>query len=303
MDNICKICGENVTEDSHYYKRHKLKIADYHKQYFSRFDLFTKEPIVFKSKDSYFLTDFNDKRNLKKYLESISKEKGLNYLKGWLLRRKESKNLIYSMGEFECRSLCFPSIKYIEKYYGGGTYNKICLESGLQIKYNLNYSPETNSIDEIIIDTREARPYSFNNISSRIEKLNFADYCPIPNPNNIYIERKETGDWAGVMSNGYERFEREIQRAKDNNAYIIILIESSYSDLLAINYLPQTRWIKASSEFLMKRARDLYLKFDNFQMVCGGNRKNCIDLFNKIIRIKNIQALDIQYLVDTKQII
>ena len=32
-----------------------------------RFDLLTKEAIVFKNKESYFLTDFNDKRNLKKY--------------------------------------------------------------------------------------------------------------------------------------------------------------------------------------------------------------------------------------------
>jgi hypothetical protein len=301
MDNICKICGENVLEDSHYYKSHKLKIANYFQEYFPRLDHFTKEPILYKNKDSYFLTDFNDKRNLKKYLESISKEDGLNYLKSWLSQRKESKSLIYSMGEFECRSLCFPSIKYIENYYGVGAYNKICLELGLKIKYNLNYSPETNQVNEIIIDTREAKPYSFD-IPVKIQKLNFADYAPIPNPNNIFLERKEIGDWAGVMSNGYERFEREIQRAKDNNAYIIILIEAKYSDLLSINYLPQTRWLKASSDFLLKRARDLYLKFDNFQMVAGGTRKECIELFNKIIKIKDIQTYDIQYLININKI-
>ena len=116
------------------------------------------------------------------------------------------------------------------------------------------------------------------------------------------MERKEISDWAGVMSNGYERFQKELQRAKDHNAYIIILIESSYNDLLSINYLPQTKWIKASSEFLMKKVRDLYLKFDNFQMVCGGTRKECISLFNKIIRIKNIQLFDIQYLINTNKI-
>ena len=301
VKNICKICSQKIKEDSHFYREHKITIKNYFQKYYPRFDLYTKEPILFKNKESYFLTDFNDKRNLKRYLESISKKEGLDYLKGWLLRRKESKNLIYSMGEFECRSLCFPSVKYIEKYYGDGTYNKICLELGMKIKYNLNYLPQTNQVDEIIIDTRESKPYSFN-IPSKIQKLDFADYAPIPNPDNIFVERKEIGDWAGVMSQSYERFERELQRAKDNNAYIIILIEASYSDLLGINYSPQTKWVRASSEFLLKRARDLYLKFDNFQMVAGGNRKECIQLFYKIIKIKNIRTLDIQYLIDKEQI-
>lgn len=298
---ICKICQEEVLEDSHFYKNHKIKISSYFQKFFPRFDLFSNESIIFKNKETYFSTDFNDKRNLKKYLESVNKEDGLKYLIDWLIKRKNSKNLIYSMGEFECRSLCFPSIKYIENYYGEGSYNKICLESGLKLKYNLNYSPETNQIDEIIIDTRESKPYNFD-IPVKIQKLNFADYAPVPNPNNVFVERKEIGDWAGVMSNGYERFQKELQRAKDNNAYIIILIESKYSDLLSINYLPQTKWLKASSEFLMKRARDLYLRFDNFQMVCGGKRSECIELFNKIIRIKNIQTFDIQYLIDINKI-
>ena len=39
----------------------------------------------------------------------------------------------------------------------------------------------------------------------------------------------------------------------------------------------------------MKRARDLYLKFDNFQMIAGGTRNECIQLFNKLVKIKNIR--------------
>jgi hypothetical protein len=302
MDNICKICGENVTEDSHYYKNHKLKIGDYYHKYYPKSDLYTKQPIVFKSRDSYFLADFNDKRNLKKYLESISKEEGLNYLKNWLSRRKEIKNLIYAPGQFEVKSLCFPTISFFHKYYGQNSYEKICLELGLQLKYDYNNSPEIkhNPI-EILLDSREQKPYKLE-LPVKISTLNFADYCPNPNPENLFIERKELGDWAGVMSKGYERFVREIQRAKDNNAYIVILIESTYSDIQSINYLPQTKWIKASSEYLLKHARDLYLKFDNFQMVCGGKRSECIQLFDKIIKIKNIQTSDIQYFVDTKQI-
>lgn len=243
------------------------------------------------------------KSELKQYLESVSPEEGVDYLKNWLRNRKIEKNLIYALGEFECRSLCFPSIKYIHKKYGIGSYEKICKDIGLKLRYNYGLLPEYfYSPTEIFCDSREQSPYIKLNLPIKVVTLNFADYCPNPNPENIFVERKEIGDWAGVMSKGYERFCREIQRAKNNNAYVIILIEGSYSDIQSINYLPQTKWIKSTPIFLFKRARDLYLKFDNFQMVAGGNRKECINLFQKLIKIKNIQTIDIQYLIDTKQI-
>ena len=303
MDNICKICGETINERSHWYKTHKLTEKKYFEQYFPRIDLYSKDKIEFKSQDSYFLTDFNNKTNLRGYLELNPKEESLHYLKGWLLRRKQSKNLIFAPSQFEIRSLLFPSISFFHKFYGINSYESICLDIGLKLRYNYNIKPNfSNNPIEIICDTREQKPYSKLELPIKVETLNFADYCPNPNPDNIFIERKEISDWAGVMSKGYSRFERELQRAKDNNAYIIILIEAKYSDLISINYLPQTKWIKASYEYLMKQMRDLYLKFNNFQMVAGGNRNECMKLFNKIVKINNIQQLDIQLLIDNKQI-
>lgn len=299
MDNICKICGEIVTERKHFYSKHKIKESDYYTTHYPRHDLLTKELISFKSPESYFLNDFTSKPNLKKYLESIPKSDGLNYLKNWLLKRKESKNLIYAPGQFELKSLQFPSIKFFHKYYGQNSYENLCLELGLKIRYNYNNLPVLkHNPTEIICDSREQHPYVKLDYPIKIQTLNFGDYCPNPNPENISIERKEISDWAGVMSKGYERFEREIQRAKEANSYVIILIEAKYSDLLSINYLPQTKFIKASSDFLLKRMRDLYLKFDNFQMIAPGNRKDCMNLFNKLVKIENLKIFDIQYLID-----
>jgi hypothetical protein len=271
-------------------------------KYFPKFDLLTKELIIFKSEEQYEMADFTDKRHLKKYLEINSKEIGLEYCKNWLIRRKNQKSLIYSPGQFELKSLCFPNILSFHKLFGAQSYEKLCSEIGLINKYKYNLEISYGSkIEEIIVDTRESKPWKLD-LPVKIEKLDFADYCPIPNPQNIFIERKEITDWAGVMSNSYERFEREIQRAKDANSYIIIIIESKYSDLLAINYLPHTKFIKAKSEFLMKRMRDLYLKFDNFQMVAAGTRSESIKLFNKIITLNFIKEIDIQYYIENKQI-
>lgn len=303
MEINCPICNIKNIDKKHPYSVHKIKYADFIELHYPRHDLWTKEPIKFKSEDSYFLTDFNDKRNLKKYLESVSKEDGINCLKEWLLRRKEIKDLIYAPSEFELKSLCYPSISFFHKFYGKDSYENICKELKLILKYNYNKEINFNNVPEFIVcDTREKSPYIKLELSIEIQCLNFADYTTIPNNENVFYERKEISDWAGVMSKGYSRFEKEIQRAKDKNAYIIVLIEGEYCDLQSINYLPQTKWIKASSEYLLKHARDLYLKFDNFQMVAGGNRNNCIKLFNKLVKIKDIKDYDIQYLINTKSL-
>jgi len=297
--NKCQICGIINPERAHFYKTHKIRESLYYETYFPREDLLTGEPLKFKSKSSYFLNNFLCKNNLKTFLTTKSKETGLSYIATWLLLRKREKNLIYAPGTFEIKSLQFPSIKFIHKYYSKNAYEDICLKLGLLLKYEYNYLPEFNQNPiEILIDTRESKPWKFG-YPTKIEKLDVADYCPNPNINNIFVERKEVSDWAGTLSNGYERFEKEMQRAKDTNKYIIIIIEAKYSDLLSINYLPQTRWIKASSEFLMKRMRDLYLKFDNFQMVCGGTRKECIILLERLFTIGNdVKKMDLQYYKD-----
>ena len=74
MDNVCKICNQIVKQRKHYWFVHKIKEVDYYCQYEPKFDLWDKSLIPFKSPDSYLLTDFISKPNLKKYIESKSKE-------------------------------------------------------------------------------------------------------------------------------------------------------------------------------------------------------------------------------------
>ena len=85
------------------------------------------------SKDRGIATTKFKRMNLKKYLESMPKEDGLQYLKNWLSRRKEIKNLNIAPMEFECKSLMFPSLIYWDKKYGINTYNKICSDLELYI--------------------------------------------------------------------------------------------------------------------------------------------------------------------------
>ena len=44
---------------------------------------------------------------------------------------------------------------------------------------------------------------------------------------NTYIERKSITDFIGTMSGGYERFKREVERAREQDAKLIVLVEES----------------------------------------------------------------------------
>ena len=301
MDNICKICNEIVLKDSHYYKNHKIKISDYHLKYFPKYDLYTKEQLLFKNKENYFNSDFNNKINLKKYLESISKENGLEYLKNWLLKRKENKNLIYAPSHFELKTLQYPSIKFFHKYYGLNSYEQICEDLNLIVRYDYNQKITLeNKQLNFVVDTRENSILDVPN--KQIQKLDVGDYT-IEN-SNIIIEKKSLVDFCGTLSKGFYRFIKELERTKNNNKYLIILVEEKFNNIQSIKYLPHTKKIKATSDFIFHRARQILNLYPlNCQIACCDGKKDSINLIKHIFSIKNdSRTIDYQYLLDTNQI-
>lgn len=302
MEINCPICNLKNIDKKHPYSFHKIKYASFIEKYYPRFDLLSKESIKFKSEDNYFLTDFNDKRNLKKYLESISKEEGLFYLKNWLWRRKESKNLIYSPSEFECKSFCFPSIKFFHKFYGIDSYENICKEVGLINRYNYHQELEFENKElNFIVDTREN---SVLNVPNKIvQKMDAGDYTV--EGSDILIEKKSITDFCGTLSQNFDRFCRELDRVKKSNKYLIILVEEKFSNLVSLAYLPHTKRIKASNDFIFHRAREiLKLYADICQIVCVSNKKEAAILIQKIFSLKNdSKTIDFQYILDSERII
>lgn len=296
MDNICKICGEIVTERKHYYSKHKIKESDYFIKYFPKFDLQTNEPVLFKSPEQYEMADFTDKRNLKKYLESKTKEDGLNYCKDWLIRRKELKNLIFSLSEFEVKSLCYPSISFFHKFFGPNSYENLCESVGLINRYNYNQKLEFDENKEIefICDSREQQILNLSN--KQIEKLEFGDYT-IKDNRGIYIERKSINDFISTMSQGFDRFCRELDRCVKKDGYLVILIEEKYSSLNSYPYLPHTKQIKAKPDFIAHQFRQILNTYPTHcQMLAVDGRKEAVRILEKIFKIKqNIREIDLTY--------
>jgi len=100
----------------------------------------------------------------------------------------------------------------------------------------------------IIVDTREKENknilqyLSNKNISYIRRKLDFGDYSymidDLSYENEFSIERKMSlTELSGNIAQYRDRFERELQRAKESNAKLILLVENgSYDDILQHNY-------------------------------------------------------------------
>ena len=87
----------------------------------------------------------------------------------------------------------------------------------------------------IITDTREQKPYTFQNIKPEPpavirQGLKTGDYSVVGLESKITIERKSLSDLFGSAGKGRKRLESEFQRMNKFD-YAAILIESSLSDI------------------------------------------------------------------------
>lgn len=89
---------------------------------------------------------------------------------------------------------------------------------------------------KLIIDSREQKPLEFRSgVFEEIvtEGVPFGDYwCEVKGVQvPICFERKGLGDLFGTMGKGYERFKKEMARAKEAKFHLILIIEGSIRDV------------------------------------------------------------------------
>ncbi len=92
---------------------------------------------------------------------------------------------------------------------------------------------------QLSIDSREQDGLNIKpgaNIETvTIEKLPFGDYAGKANKDApfwpVFWERKNLGDLFGTLTNGIERFKKEIARAKESNITMYLGIEASLKDV------------------------------------------------------------------------
>lgn len=292
----CVLCNLENPPDNHYWKIHNLSQKEYYHNYFPRKNLLTGELLNFKNRDQYFLNDFNNRTELQNWLKTQSESQVFDYLCGYLEKRKKIKEIINFPCQLESKTLIFPSVLFLIKKYGISFVERLAQFTQLKLKYNYKQKLRFSNIkNNFYVDTREISPIKLD--SFEIIKLDEGDYCAQNNPQNIFIDKKDFNDATGTLSKGYERFEREIQRAALNNKYLIMMIEAEFSDFSGIQY---KKWVhsKASADFLFHRIREL-IKFSNFQIVFVKNRENSKKFIEKVYNLENdIKTIDLFYHIE-----
>jgi hypothetical protein len=310
MSVKCKACDAEFETDRQLHghlKCHDLRMASYYQKYYPRYDLGTGKIIKFKNKKQYFETDFNTRTSLRIWLKKQSPEQAEHYLSNLIKSRKEKKKLIYAPCQVELRSTKIPSIVFCEKYFN---YYELCKKLGLKNKYvnidNIVTGSEYETRDDlkIYIDTREQTPLKID-YPTKIKTLKYGDYTLSDKKltRNCYVERKSLADFISTLSvMNFDRFKREIERAAEDKANLIILVEDTLSHALSFNYLPHiSKKIRATPEFIFRNTRDLIQQYPHIQFLFVNGRKESVRVMKKIFFSGCLyKKMDLQLAYDRK---
>lgn len=314
MDNIsnekiCQICKQEFTDKvllHKHIKTHGHRIVSYYQSCFPKYDLYDNKIIAFKSEEQYFNSDFNNKNHLRFWLRKQNKETAQKYCKNLLERRIKLKKLNFAPCQVELRSLLIPSINYYDELFGD--YYLFCKnELNISSKYErIEISNILNPNDVIQIDTREQTPLIFKNLQSVKLALKFGDYTLNDKDvcQNSFIERKSLADFYGTMSGGIERFKRELLKAKDAEAEILVLIESDFNNVARFKYLRAAySKVRASPDFVLHNMREIINQFPFVQFLFVDGREEAARIVEIILTCKGLwKKADLQLLYDTDKL-
>lgn len=309
MSVICKVDGKEFKDEKSLHlalKGYGLNKVKYYQTYYTRRDLLTNELINFKTKEQYLSSDFNDKNNMKKWLKEQPLEKAQEYCKELLIKRKQNKNLTYSPTQVELRTIMAPSIIFYNKIFKN--YYDICSSIGLENKFihpnliNNQFKNKLTQKDTIYVDTREQSWLKFD-VPFEIKTLSFGDYACSNDNCNCFIERKSLSDFISTLSvKNYDRFKNEINKALNNNSYIIVMVEETLSNALSFQYLPHiSKKIKATPEYIFHNVRELLQNYNNLQFLFVDGRKEMTRIIEAIFSSKCFyKKIDLQLAYDMK---
>lgn len=242
------------------------------------------------------------------FFKTATKEDIVDYIGRFLLERKNEKNILYTLGQVELRSLSLPGISYLNNLTG----NYYCWAESLGFKNRLEKfkqwddTKELNKRNVIYCDTREQNLLSINKTKTLVTKLEYGDYA-FSNAEwtgRVVIERKSSADFIGTMVGGYRRFINEVERANKDGAYLIVLVEAKLSDMLdyrnkrIVNYK-----IRFPVNVVFHAPRQLMQQFNNIQFLFVKDHQEAAGMVEKLFSLgRQIKKYDLQYLYDMKQI-
>jgi len=279
-------------------KKHQFTLADYYQKYYPRKNLLTGTLLQFKTLDTYFSEDFENREQLLRWCAFEEPETVKEYIKKLLERRVKEKELKHAPCHLEIETSTLPSIEIYKKLYG--SYSAVCKEIGVELILNKSLPKEFHddySEITIFVDTREQQPLSF--VNEREVKLDFGDYTAGGSfYAKTFVDRKSESDFKSTLvGENLERFRREIERCREMDCYLFVVVESSLDKIETNNaFSPR----KANLKFIYHNMRLLLQEFGGYcQFIFTRNRKNSTTIIPKLLAMgPKLWNVDVQYFID-----
>ena len=296
----CKECGEEfkTLRSLHaHLKAHGIACPEYYVKHFARKNLLTGELLPYKDYNSYFEHDFVNAQQLNKWCKDSPSDIVKPYILAKLQKRKDEKGLEFAPSYLDLKLSRMPNVAIYREHFG--SYSLAAKSIGLKM-WNKDKLPENfdeiPSDLEILIDTREQKPLTFAN--SKELKLDLGDYTIKNYYSYTYVDRKSSSDFKSTMTIGYERFKREMERAREFGCFIFVVIEASISQIYAENNYKQFH--KANIEFIWHQLKEMQREYkDCCQFIFSGGRERSEYLIPRILfHGKKLWRVDMQYYVD-----
>jgi ERCC4-type nuclease len=306
---ICQICQREFSNNHGLHRHiasHKIDIKDYYYKYFPRYDKGRPEElIIYKTYDQYFTSDFNSRESFVCWAaENDDKQEVANYCLATLKSRRDRKKEIYLPSQVELKSIMLPSFIGLAKTFGSIDYfMKEAENIGYKFRFNYSIKPVFKEGDiKIFVDTREQKPLKFN-IPTVSMKLPTGDYSSSKNFfANVFIERKSIPDLFSTLVQGRDRFQNEIDKAREFGFYLVVVVDGGYTE--ATLYEPKTTFkSRVNGSHIFHEIREIMSKNDNIQFVFSGSRDKSAIIIEKILRLgEQARFLDLEYLKDIKEL-
>jgi len=304
MSVTCKQCGATfkTIKGLHSHLRVHGGQEVYYHTHHPRLDLYDGSVIKFKNKDKYFSTFFNSSENREAYYSSapVSESRKV-YLEEFLAHAKH-KNIDFIPCHNYFKFTNLSGVNVIKKIFESCACfaDQSNLKQIYTEKLPKNFWDVDERLDEmtVFVDTREQKPFKFKN--NIINKLDFGDYVASGNYfNKTYVDRKSLEDFKGTFGKGYERFKQEVERAKQFDSYLFVVVEASIKQIEQEN---ESSKHPSKLNYIFHNLRDFLLSYpDISQIVFCDSREEANDITKRILFNGPILwDCDFQYFLDQR---
>lgn len=285
-------------------KAHSMTLGEYYVKNFPKYDLLTGEPIPFRDYENYFSTDFRNKKNMYLWLSTVGELEKSEYCRNSFKRHMEDRTLEFAPNHLYLMTHPrLPKKEFFEDEELRGIFKTYGMKE--IFKKSISECPDFENVPKdmvILQDTREQAPLRFK-MESQVMKLDFGDYTA--NGDNyayIYVDRKSETDFKGTMSAGFERFCRELDRVRQFESYLFIVVESDFRQIyLNNNALPHDR--RTNLAYTWENMRNIISKYSDIcQFVFTSSRENSsLVIPYLIVNGAGLRNVDLQFYLEKFQ--